>query len=184
MSLPLFSLAAGPLLSAEERRFIMLVPRLNRTSSEGSLDVAKARSFFPALSSQASYIYANNAGGSQCSKPVIDRIADYLSTSNVQSGIGADHSVAKASSDKTDLFNETARILFNARSADEIVLGSTTTLLFENLARAMERDLEEKDEIIATGEHAGMHRLLPWQSTFWRVGEQISQRMSIRGGTS
>jgi selenocysteine lyase/cysteine desulfurase len=40
------------------------------------LDVAKARSHFPALVS--GYIFADNAGGSQAAKPVIDKIVDYL----------------------------------------------------------------------------------------------------------
>jgi len=122
-------------------------------STEGSLDVAKARSFFPALSSQTAYIFADNAGGSQCSKPVIDRIVDYLSNTNVQ--LGADYSVSKASTERVNLGKEAARILFNASNADEIALGSSSTLLLENLARAIEGDLGDEDEVIVTGEHEG-----------------------------
>ena len=125
---------------------------------EGTLDIPKVRSFFPALSSQPPHIYADNAGGSQCSKPVIDRIVDYLSNSNAQ--LGADYSVSKTSGDRVDLGKETARILFNATSADEIALGSSSTVLMENLARAIEGDLGDEDEIIVTGEHEGTDRLL------------------------
>jgi len=125
-------------------------------SPEGSLDIAKARSFFPPLSSQTPYIFADNAGGSQCPKPVIDRIVDYLSNSNVQPG--ADYSVSKATTDRIDLGKEAARILFNAGNTDEIALGSSTTLLLENLARAVEGDLGDEDEIIVTGEHEGKFR--------------------------
>ena len=122
-------------------------------STEGSLDVAKARSFFPALSSQTPYIFADNAGGSQCSKPVIDRIVDYLSNTNAQ--LGANYSVSMASMDRVDLGKETARILFNASNTDEIAFGSSSTLLLENLARAIEGDLDDEDEVIVTGEHEG-----------------------------
>ena len=148
---------------------------------EESLDIAKVRSLFPSLSSQTPYLYADSAGGSQCSKPVIDRIVDYLSNTNVQ--LGADYSVSKISADRVDLGKETARILFNASSADEIALGSSSTLLMENLARAMEGDLGDEDEIIVTGEHEGMDPLSSWCS-FWRIGERSLQRMSGHGRSS
>ena len=148
---------------------------------EGSLDIAKVRSFFPSLSCQTPYIYADNAGGSQCSSPVIHRIVDYLSNSNVQ--LGADYSVSKTSTDRVDLGKETARILFNASSADEIALGSSSTLLMENLARAIEGDLGGEDEIIVTGEHEGMDPPLS-RCSFWRVGEHSLQRMSGHGRSS
>jgi len=127
-------------------------------SSQGSLDIAKVRSLFPSLSSQTPFIYADNAGGSQCSKPVIDRIVDYLSNTNVQ--LCTDYSLARVSTDRVDLGKETARILFNASNTDEIALGSSSTLLMENLVRAVEGDLDDEDEIIVTGEHEGGDRLL------------------------
>jgi len=129
-------------------------------SPEGPLDVLKARSFFPSLSSQTPYIFADNAGGSQCSKPVIDRIVDYLSNTNAQ--LGAGYSVSKTSTDRVDLGKETARVLFNARNADEVALGSSSTLLLENLARAIEGDLGDEDEVIVTGEHEGGASTLPF----------------------
>jgi selenocysteine lyase/cysteine desulfurase len=122
-------------------------------SSEGSLDIATARSFFPSLSSQTSFIFADNAGGSQCCKQVIDRIADYLSYTNVQ--LGADYSVSRTSTDRANLGKEAARILFNASNTDEIALGSSSTALFQGLERAIEGDLGDYDEIITTGEHEG-----------------------------
>lgn len=122
-------------------------------SHEGTLDIAKSRSFFPSLSVQAPYLYADNAGGSQCPKQVIDRIVDYLSNSNVQPG--ADYSVSKTTTDRIGLGIEAARVLFNASTADEIALGPSSTMLMENLARAIERDLGGEDEIIVTGEHEG-----------------------------
>ena len=122
-------------------------------SSEGSLDIAKVRSLFPSLSSQTPYIFADNAGGSQCSQPVIDRIVDYLTNTNVQ--LCPDYALSRTSTDRVDLGREAARILFNASNTDEIALGSSSTLLLENLTRAIEGDLGDDDEIIVTGEHEG-----------------------------
>jgi selenocysteine lyase/cysteine desulfurase len=50
----------------------------------GLLDVAKARSQFPAL--KDGFIFADNAGGSQCLKDVADKVYDYLLNTNVQLG--------------------------------------------------------------------------------------------------
>ena len=124
---------------------------------EGSLDIAKARSCFPSLCSQTPYIFADNAGGSQCSQQVIDRIVDYLSNTNVQ--LGAEYSLSKTSVDRVDLGKEAARVLFNASNVDEIALGSSSTLLLDNLARAIDGDLGDEDEIIVTGEHEGRNCL-------------------------
>jgi selenocysteine lyase/cysteine desulfurase len=123
-------------------------------SSEGSLDVAKARSLFPSLSAQPPFVFADNAGGSQCSKPAIDRIVDYLLNSNVQPS--SDYSVSRTSMDRVALGKEAARVLFDAAGVGEIALGASATLLMENLARAIEADLGDQDEIIVTGEHEGV----------------------------
>ena len=49
------------------------------------LDIQKIRAKFPALLKD-DYIYADNAGGSQCLKGVVDRLSDYLLYTNVQLG--------------------------------------------------------------------------------------------------
>jgi selenocysteine lyase/cysteine desulfurase len=118
------------------------------------LDLYKVRSLFPTLSNPLSpFIYADNAGGSQCSKPVIDRIVDYLSNTNVQ--LGADYRVSQTSTNRVNEGKEAAKVLFNAASSDEIVLGSSSTMSIENLARAIEHDVSDGEEIIITGEHEG-----------------------------
>lgn len=53
------------------------------------LDVDSARSAFPILKS--GYIFADNAGGSQCLKDVADRVTDYLLNTNVQLGRNGDN---------------------------------------------------------------------------------------------
>jgi selenocysteine lyase/cysteine desulfurase len=130
-----------------------------------SLDLTKARSLFPSLSNTSSpYIYADNAGGSQCSKPVIDRIVDYLCNTNVQ--LGADYSISQISTDRVNEGKEAAKVLFNAASSDEIVMGGSSTMNVENLARAIEKDILDEEEIVITGEHEGLccgwHRCYVW----------------------
>ena len=113
------------------------------------LNVQNARSAFPALNS--GYIYADNAGGSQCLADVVGRISDYLLNTNVQ--LGADYSVSVISTNRVASGAEAAKELFNADSVDEIAYGSSSTMLVENLARAMEADVQAGEEIIITGEH-------------------------------
>src|SRR5258707_8095741 len=125
-----------------------LVPENSVMSSEGSLDVAKARSLFPSLSSQTPYIYADNAGGSQCCRAAIDRVVEYLFNSNVR--LGGQDFVSRTAGNRIEQGRETARILFNANSTQEISLGSSSTLLIENLAKAIEGDFGDESEIIVT----------------------------------
>jgi len=122
-----------------------------------TLDVAKARSHFPSLAS--GFLFADNAGGSQAAKEVVDRISDYLLNTNVQ--LGADYSVSVTSTKRTWLEPPAeAAKLFNA-SPEEIVFGSSSTLNLENLARGLEPDIKAGDEFIITGEHEGMSLIYP-----------------------
>lgn len=114
-----------------------------------SLDIQAVRTAFPALASE--YLYADNAGGSQCLGDVVSKISDYLLNTNVQ--LGADYSVSVTSTNRVSSGAEAARELFNAASVDEIAYGSSSTMLVENLARAIEADVQPGEEIIVTGEH-------------------------------
>ncbi|TCD66001.1 hypothetical protein EIP91_001948 [Steccherinum ochraceum] len=135
--------------------------------STASLDVASARAAFPALSD--SYIYADNAGGSQCLGSVASRLTDYLLHTNVQ--LGADYSVSVASTKRVAEGVEAARKLLNAASVEEVAFGGSSSLVAENIARALEGDVLEGEEIIVTGEHetnAG-----PWKKLAARRGLTI-----------
>lgn len=115
-------------------------------------DVVKARSNFPGLA--AGYIFADNAGGSQTTKGVVDKIADYLLYTNVQ--LGADYSVSVKSTQRALSEGPTAAAKFvNAKSPDEIVFSASSTMNLENLARGLEDDIQPGDEFIVTGEHEG-----------------------------
>jgi selenocysteine lyase/cysteine desulfurase len=114
-----------------------------------SLDIDYVRSQFPSL--RSGYIFADNAGGVQVLGDVITRISDYLTNTNVQ--LGAHYSVSQRSTRRVADGVISAKELFNASSADEVVFGPSSTMLVENLTRAMESDIMEGDEFIITGEH-------------------------------
>lgn len=119
------------------------------------LDVEKARSNFPSL--KTGYIFADNAGGSQVTKGVVDRIVDYFLNTNVQ--LGADYSVSVESTRRVMVDGPTeAAKLFNASSPDEVVFSASSTMNLENLARGLENDIQAGDEFILTGEHEGEYR--------------------------
>ncbi len=121
--------------------------------SEVTLDVLAARDQFPSL--KTNYIFADNAGGSQCLSAVVSRISDYLLYTNVQ--LGADYAVSVTSTQRVADGIEAVRDLINAESVDEVAMGSSSTMLAENLGRAIEGDILDGEEIIVTGEHEGEH---------------------------
>ncbi|KAF8897311.1 pyridoxal phosphate-dependent transferase [Infundibulicybe gibba] len=130
-----------------------------------TFDVMKARSNFPSLST--GYIFADNAGGSQATKGVVDRISDYLLNTNVQ--LGADYSISVLSTERALVEGPTeAAKLVNAISPDEIVFGGSSTMNLENLARGLEPGIQAGDEFIVTGEHEA--NVGPWKKLAARRG--------------
>ncbi|KAG8782405.1 hypothetical protein FRC12_020873 [Ceratobasidium sp. 428] len=111
-----------------------------------ALNVEKCRAAFPGLKN--GYLFADNAGGSQCLKSVVDKISDYLLYTNVQ--VGADYSVSVTSTNRADEGFSTTAKLFNAKSPSEITLGNSSTNMSETLTRAMEPIIEDGDEIIVS----------------------------------
>ncbi|KAJ8079316.1 hypothetical protein PM082_021818 [Marasmius tenuissimus] len=132
------------------------------------LDLEKARSHFPGL--QSGYIFADNAGGSQCAKDVADRIYDYLCNTNVQ--LGADYSVSQISTRRVMLDGpESAVKMFNASDVHEIVFGSSSTMNMENLTRSLDEQIQEGDEFVITGEHETNGG--PWKKLAKRRGAVV-----------
>ena len=68
---------------------------------------------------------------------------------------GADYSVSVQSTNRTAEGPKATAELINADSADEIAFASSSTQASENLARAIESDILDGEEIIITGEHEG-----------------------------
>lgn len=122
----------------------------------GGLDIAKVRASFPAL--RTGYIYADSAGGSQTAQQVIDHIVDYLRNTNAQ--LGASYSVSAQSSQRVSDGSVAAALLFNAASVNEVGYGPSSTMVLENIARALNDDIYFGDEFIITGEHEGDASLL------------------------
>ncbi|KAG2156846.1 pyridoxal phosphate-dependent transferase [Suillus bovinus] len=119
------------------------------------LDINKARACFPSLKS--GHIYADNAGGSRTAQPAIDRIVDYLSNTNAPLKAGC----AAINSQYVVEGSIAAVELFNATSLDEVGFGSSSTMLFENIARALENDIQPGDEFIISYEHEANNG--PWK---------------------
>ncbi|SIQ42953.1 cysteine desulfurase family protein, VC1184 subfamily [Rhizobium sp. RU35A] len=111
-----------------------------------SLDLGFVRSQFPGL--HRGWTFFDNAGGSQILKGALERINSFLIERNVQ--IGGSYEVSQNAAKALYEARTAAMHLVNARRPEEIVFGSSTTALLQNLARAMQSQLAEGDEIIVT----------------------------------
>ena len=123
------------------------------------LDLAHVRRQFPALAD--GFAYMDNAGGSLVLKSVADRIHDYLLTTSVQTGASYEHS-QRAVARLTEARRKLA-LLVNAARPEEIVLGPSTTVLCQGLARAMAGRLKPGDEIVVT-EFDHESNIGPWRA--------------------
>jgi cysteine desulfurase family protein (TIGR01976 family) len=124
-----------------------------------SLDLTFVRSQFPALADE--FAYFDNAGGSLVLRNVAERISNYLLTTSVQTGASYEHS-QRATSRLIEARAKIARLL-GAERAEEIVLGPSTTVLAQFLARAMESELKPGDEIVVTNfDHES--NIGPWRA--------------------
>ena len=120
--------------------------RANIRAAMTPFPVDFVRHQFPALAGE--WTFLDNAGGSQILGRVVDRIADYLCTSNVQ--LGASYAVSRAATARVSAAAEGVAALMNAGDAHEVVLGASTTQLLQNLAHAMAPGLAAGDEIVVT----------------------------------
>ena len=69
--------------------------------------------------------------------------------------LGASYDISVASTNRVAEGSQATAALINADSADEITFASSSTQAAENLARAIENDFLDDEEIIVTGEHEG-----------------------------
>ncbi|MES5100398.1 cysteine desulfurase-like protein [Agrobacterium sp. BA1120] len=110
------------------------------------LNLDYVRSQFPGLS--RGWTFFDNAGGSQILKGALERINTFLIEKNVQ--IGGSYAVSQSAANALYEARTAAMHLVNASRPEEIVFGSSTTALLQNLARAMQSQLSAGDEIIVT----------------------------------
>ena len=111
-----------------------------------ALDLDYVRSQFPALAD--GFAYMDNAGGSVVLGTVADRVRDYLLTTSVQTG--ASYRQSQRAVERLREARSRIALLLNAARPEEIVLGPSTTVLCQFLARAMEGRVRPGDEIVVT----------------------------------
>lgn len=157
----------------------------------GSLDATAAppldvehdvRPHFPAFKADDnSFIFADNAGGSQILGSCVAAISDYLVGSNVQLGGGYAHST-RAAQLVAKGYEATAAITNVAGGASQCVIGSSTTQLASNLGVSCERgDLfKHGDEIVlSAADHEGASSTLTGQE--FQLITSVLQRTSAHG---
>ena len=114
-----------------------------------ALDLAFARSQFPTLSdSPDAWVFLDNAGGSQILGSVVDRIREYLLTSNVQ--VGASYALSELAAERMRQAQVRIAELVNAERPEEVVMGPSSTVLLQTLARAMAPRLQPGDEVVVS----------------------------------
>lgn len=104
------------------------------------------RGQFPGL--RGEWTFFDNAGGSQTLEAVIQRIDEYLRTSNVQHG--ASYQVSRVAGERVAAATASMATFLNAAHASEVVFGPSTSMLLRILATSLGRTLEAGDEIVVT----------------------------------
>jgi len=131
------------------------------------LNIERVRSRFPSLDTD--WVFFDNGGGSQVAQPVLDRITEYLLTSNVQHG--ASYEASRLAVDRLQAAQVGMATLVNARDPSEVVMGGSTSLLLQTLATAFAGTLEPGDEVIvSSGDHEA--NISPWLE-LKRVGVNV-----------
>ena len=110
------------------------------------IDLEYVRKQFPAL--QRDFIYMDNAGGSQVLSKVAERISGYLLHHNVQ--LGASYKVSEEAGRKLKYATSKVAELVNASRDEEVVIGSSTTMLLRILSLTISGNWQKGDEIIVT----------------------------------
>lgn len=101
---------------------------------------------FPALGGD--WTYFDNAGGTQVARQVGERLNDYLYNTNVQ--LGASYNVSVESGEKIANAQSRWAEAINAQNESEVILGSSTTALLQNLSRSIVQLFKPGDEVIVT----------------------------------
>ncbi len=111
-----------------------------------SLNIDQVRQYFPALAGK--WVFFDNAGGSQTLKTVVDRVSEFLLTSNVQ--LGASYGVSQLAGERVASAARGMMTFINAQSPQEVVMGSSTTMMLKTLALGLSQTFTPGDEIIVT----------------------------------
>lgn len=120
---------------------MLLICGMNTT-----IDLEFVRAQFPALAGE--WVFMDNAGGSQTLKQVVDRIGEYLLTSDVQHG--ASYTISQTATARVREAQRAMAAYVNAADPDEIVMGGSTSLLFRILANTLSQTWQAGDEVIVS----------------------------------
>jgi cysteine desulfurase family protein (TIGR01976 family) len=110
------------------------------------LNLDQVRQYFPALAGE--WTFFDNAGGSQTLKKVVDRISEFLLSSDVQ--LGASYGVSQLAGERLALATRGMATLVNANSFKEVVMGPSTTMMLKVLSICLGQTFTPGDEIIVT----------------------------------
>ncbi|TVP56514.1 MAG: cysteine desulfurase-like protein [Nodularia sp. (in: Bacteria)] len=110
------------------------------------LNIDKVRPYFPALA--GNWTFFDNAGGSQTLKKVVDRISEFLLTTNVQ--LGASYEISQLAGERVALANRGMATLINAKSPNEVVMGASSTMMLKILSLCLSQTFTPGDEVIVT----------------------------------
>lgn len=111
-----------------------------------SLNLDFVRNQFPSL--DRDFIFMDNAGGSQALGSITDRIADYFRNYNVQ--LGASYQVSSDAGQHLENVTIMLAKYVNANRKEEVVVGSSSTMLLRILSITLSRQWNPGDEIIIT----------------------------------
>lgn len=118
---------------------------MNATTNQ-ILNLPFIRKQFPALTRD--FTFLDNAGGSLVAEKVVRRVSDYLSHYSVQ--LGASYEVsAKAKVMLTEVTANMANYV-NARRPQEVVIGSSSTMLLRILSLCISQSWKPGDEVIVS----------------------------------
>ncbi|MDR5591220.1 cysteine desulfurase-like protein [Christiangramia sp. SM2212] len=139
------------------------------------IDIDFVRKQFPAL--ERDFTYMDNAGGSQVLSKVAERISGYLLHHNVQ--LGASYKVSQEADKKLKYATSRISELLNASRDEEIVIGSSTTMLLRILSLTISKQWKKGDEVIVTNtDHEA--NVSPWMDLkdrgievrIWKVNKE------------
>lgn len=126
------------------------------TSSQ--LNLKWVRGQFPGLKNNM--VFMDNAGGSQTLTSVINKISEYLIESNVQ--LGASYKTSQSAGEKLLNSRKAVQNWIHAKHIEEIIIGSSTTMLLRILSLCISENWKKGDEVIITNcDHEA--NMAPWR---------------------
>lgn len=139
-----------------------------------NLNIEKIRKDFPILSKKINnhnLIFLDNAATTQKPKYVIDKIVDFYQNYNAN----IHRSVYTLGTEAENLYNQskqTVKDFINAEYKEEIIYTSGTTESINNIARMLETELSQDNEILISSiEHHA--NFVPWQELSKRTGASL-----------